>query len=396
MNMWHLRDFVVKDALGQGQFGEVFKVQREDQFYAMKRVPLRLAREGGVPESTLREIACLQELKHPNLVHLYKVLVDGVHTYLILELMDLSLADLLISHPPQTKFQMKVVLHDILQGLVYLNLNNTMHRDIKPDNVLLKRNGAVKLGDFGLARSFGLPLQQYTPEVITQWYRPPELLLGSKCYSYSIDIWSIGCVWVEMLRACKSGTLHNSDNQNPRNPYQLALFPGSQNDLQQLVKIFQTIGSPTAQTWPKFKDFLGGIDYGAFGVYPGMPWSEIVPGLDEVEYDLLSKMVVLNPECRSSAIDILSHTYFDDVRYAVSGVGYFGAPGFASPTTHTPERDEEGTRNSGPSPSPSPDADAELGMNPPSGTPSADDEEGGIAPDTSEESPIEGGIYDSA
>ena len=74
-----------------------------------------------------------------------------------------------------------------------------LHRDLKPQNLLIDNKGCIKLADFGLARAFGIPMRAYTHEVITLWYRAPEILLGSKTYDMAVDVWSLGCIFAEMV-----------------------------------------------------------------------------------------------------------------------------------------------------------------------------------------------------
>ncbi|CAL1281976.1 unnamed protein product [Larinioides sclopetarius] len=89
-------------------------------------------------------------------------------------------------------------LYQILDGILYCHRRRIIHRDLKPQNLLIDQQGAIKIADFGLARAFGIPVRVYTHEVVTLWYRAPEVLLGSPRYSTPIDIWSIGCIFAEM------------------------------------------------------------------------------------------------------------------------------------------------------------------------------------------------------
>ena len=105
-----------------------------------------------------------------------------------------------------------------------------MHRDIKPANLLICKDGVIKLADFGLARAFGIPVRVYTHEVVTLWYRAPEILLGSNKYSCPVDIWSIGCIFAEMA------------NKRP-------LFQGD-SEIDQLFRIFRVLRTPNEEIWP--------------------------------------------------------------------------------------------------------------------------------------------------
>lgn len=104
-----------------------------------------------------------------------------------------------------------------------------LHRDLKPQNLLINREGLLKLADFGLARAFGIPVKNFTHEVVTLWYRAPDILLGSKNYTTSVDIWSVGCIFAEIVN-------------------RQALFPGA-DDKDQLNKIFQIRGTPSLDEW---------------------------------------------------------------------------------------------------------------------------------------------------
>lgn len=109
-----------------------------------------------------------------------------------------------------------------------------LHRDLKPQNLLINREDTLKLADFGLARAFGIPVKNFTHEVVTLWYRAPDVLMGSKNYSTSVDIWSVGCIFAEIVT---------------RKP----LFAGN-NEEEQLQKIFSIRGTPTEEDWPGFRE----------------------------------------------------------------------------------------------------------------------------------------------
>lgn len=127
----------------------------------------------------------------------------------------------------------KCILKQVLEGVAFMHSNQVMHRDIKGANILMNNKGEIKLADFGLARFTGDNNRNYTSPVVTLWYRSPELLLGSTRYSSSIDIWSVGCIFAELL------------NSKP-------LFQG-RNEAKMLELIYQICGTPTDEEWPDAK-----------------------------------------------------------------------------------------------------------------------------------------------
>uniref|UniRef100_A0A6I8P8C6 Cell division protein kinase 5 n=1 Tax=Ornithorhynchus anatinus TaxID=9258 RepID=A0A6I8P8C6_ORNAN len=161
------------EKIGEGTYGTVFKAKNREthEIVALKRVRLDDDDEG-VPSSALREICLLKELKHKNIVRLHDVLHSDKKLTLVFEFCD-----------------------QLLKGLGFCHSRNVLHRDLKPQNLLINRNGELKLADFGLARAFGIPVRCYSAEVVTLWYRPPDVLFGAKLYSTSIDMWSAGCIF---------------------------------------------------------------------------------------------------------------------------------------------------------------------------------------------------------
>ncbi len=191
--------------------------------------------------------------------------------------------------PPQ---QVKSFMQQMLQALVYLHKRRIFHRDMKPQNLLIDSTGTtIKLADFGLARAFGLPIKTYTHEVVTLWYRSPEILLGQKQYALGVDLWSTGCIFAEMAQ---------------KKP----LFVGD-SEIDQIFKIFKVMGSPNEQHWPdamKLPDFKP-----TFPKWKGVPLSQHTKGMDEIGLDLLNGMVSLDPCKRISSRLALMHPYFDDL-----------------------------------------------------------------------------------
>ncbi|XP_050620318.1 cyclin-dependent kinase 3 isoform X3 [Macaca thibetana thibetana] len=189
------------EKIGEGTYGVVYKAKNREtgQLVALKKIRLDLEMEG-VPSTAIREISLLKELKHPNIVQLLDVVHNERKLYLVFEFLSQDLKKYMDSTPDSELplHLIKSYLFQLLQGVSFCHSHRVIHRDLKPQNLLINELGAIKLADFGLARAFGVPLRTYTHEVVTLWYRAPEILLGSKFYTTAVDIWSIGCIFAEM------------------------------------------------------------------------------------------------------------------------------------------------------------------------------------------------------
>ncbi|XP_041117296.1 cyclin-dependent kinase 2-like [Polyodon spathula] len=190
------------EKIGEGTYGVVYKAKNKltGQAVALKKIRLDPETEG-VPSTAIREISLLKELNHPNIVKLLDVVHTEKKLYLVFEYLDQDLKKYMDSSQPvgMPLPLVKSYLLQLLQGISFCHSHRVIHRDLKPQNLLINRAGAIKLADFGLARAFGVPLRTYTHEVVTLWYRAPEILLGCKYYSTAVDIWSIGCIFAEMV-----------------------------------------------------------------------------------------------------------------------------------------------------------------------------------------------------
>jgi cyclin-dependent kinase len=283
--------------LGEGTYGIVYKAENvhTHEEVALKAIRLE-SEEEGVPCTAIREISLLKELDHPNVVRLLEIIHDVDKLTLVFEFCDQDLKQHLDAHFGILDHnKIKWFLYQLLKGVEYCHKRRVLHRDLKPQNLLIsKKDNTLKLADFGLARAFTVPVRNYSPEVVTLWYRAPEVLMGFKNYSTPIDMWSIGCIFAEM----KKGK---------------PLFTGKTTD-QQLMSIFKGLGTPTPEIYPKIVELPQYRD--DFPKYPGKDLSVLVPGLEEEGYDLLRKLLQYDPAKRPTAAEAIEHPYIATARAA--------------------------------------------------------------------------------
>jgi serine/threonine protein kinase len=278
------------EKIGEGTYGVVYKAEdrKSKDIVALKKIRLE-AEDEGVPSTAIREISLLKELQHDNIVSLREAINQDNKLYLVFEYLDQDLKrymDLQRQHLPRSL--VKSYLYQLLLGISFCHGHRIIHRDLKPQNVLIDRKGTLKLADFGLARAFSVPLKTYTHEVVTLWYRAPEILLGGKQYSTAIDVWSIGCIFAEMV------THH-------------PLFPGD-SEIDQLYSIFRILGTPNDEIWPGVSSY---IDYKTtFPKWSPQSLSNILSNLESDGIDLLAKMLTYEPNKRISAREALNHPFF--------------------------------------------------------------------------------------
>ncbi|KAF0993169.1 hypothetical protein HZS_7054 [Henneguya salminicola] len=186
--------------IGEGTYGVVYrgKHKKTGNLVAIKKIRVETISEG-VPSTAIREISVLKEFRHPNIIRLIEVIYEErTKLWLVFENMQEDLKRFIEKNKLDNSDALKF-LGQILSGTAYCHGHRIIHRDIKPQNILVDFDRNIKLADFGLARCFGIPLRQYTHEVVTLWYRAPEILLKNEYYSTAVDIWSIGCIYVEMV-----------------------------------------------------------------------------------------------------------------------------------------------------------------------------------------------------
>ncbi|OAA54096.1 negative regulator of the pho system protein [Niveomyces insectorum RCEF 264] len=290
----HLNSFQQLEKLGEGTYATVFKGRNRHTGELVALKEIHLDSEEGTPSTAIREISLMKELKHENIVALHDVIHTENKLMLVFEYMDGDLKKYMDTHGERGALQpmlIKSFMYQLLKGIDFCHQNRVLHRDLKPQNLLINSKGQLKLGDFGLARAFGIPVNTFSNEVVTLWYRAPDVLLGSRTYNTSIDIWSAGCIMAEMYTG-------------------RPLFPGTTNE-DQMMRIFRIMGTPTEHNWPEISHFP---EYKpTFQRYATQDLRQILPQIDPTGIDLLQRMLQLRPELRISAHDALQHPWFHDL-----------------------------------------------------------------------------------
>uniref|UniRef100_A0A3Q1HVI9 cyclin-dependent kinase n=1 Tax=Anabas testudineus TaxID=64144 RepID=A0A3Q1HVI9_ANATE len=275
--------------LGEGAFASVFKgISRiNGQLVALKVI--RMKTEEGVPFTAIREASLLKGLKHANIVLLHDIVHTRDSLTLVFEYVQTDLAQYMIQHPGGLhSHNIRIFMFQLLRGLCYIHSRRILHRDLKPQNLLISYLGELKLADFGLARSRSIPSQTFSSEVVTLCYRPPDVLLGSTDYSMALDMWGAGCVFIEMLQGTPA-------------------FPGDSDVFGQLQKIWTVLGVPSEDSWPGVSllpNFRPGELKSSVLI-----WSRLNQLPCKTE-DLVQRMLKVVPTNRISAQDALQHSYF--------------------------------------------------------------------------------------
>ncbi|NXY20222.1 CDK10 kinase, partial [Atrichornis clamosus] len=290
-----VKEFEKLNRIGEGTYGIVYRARDTltDETVALKKVRMDNEKDG-MPISSLREITLLLQLQHPNIVELKEVVV-GNHLesiFLVMGYCEQDLASLLENmQTPFSEAQVKCIILQVLKGLQYLHENYIIHRDLKVSNLLMTDKGCVKIADFGLARTYGMPPKPMTPKVVTLWYRAPELLLGMTTQTTSIDMWAAGCILAELLA------------HKP-------LLPGT-SEIHQIDLIVQLLGTPNDNIWPGFSKLPLATQY----TLRKQPYNNLkhrFPWLSEAGLRLLNFLFMYDPKKRATAKDCLESSYFKE------------------------------------------------------------------------------------
>ncbi|XP_032686302.1 cyclin-dependent kinase 11B isoform X2 [Odontomachus brunneus] len=325
-----VEEFQCLNRIEEGTYGVVYRARdkRTDEIVALKRLKMEKEKEG-FPITSLREINTLLKAQHPNIVTVREIVV-GSNMDKIFIVMDYVEHDLksLIETMKQKKQvfipgEVKCLMQQLLRAVAHLHDNWILHRDLKTSNLLLSHRGILKVGDFGLAREYGSPLRYYTPIVVTLWYRAPELLLSDTEYSTPVDMWSVGCIFAELLRM-------------------EALFPGK-SEADQLTKIFKELGTPSERIWPGYNKLPVIVKSPPFAHYPVNNLRQRFSlSLSELGIELLNKFLTYDPRQRVTAEDALNHEYFTEAPLPIDPQMF--------PTW--PAKSEQGVRTTNASPKP--------------------------------------------
>ncbi|KAK3012739.1 hypothetical protein RJ639_008284 [Escallonia herrerae] len=281
--------YLKREVLGEGTYGVVYKAidTKTGQTVAIKKIRLGKQKEG-VNFTALREIKLLKELKDPNIIELIDAFPHKGNLHLVFEFMETDLEAVIRDRNIVLSLaDIKSYLQMTLKGLAFCHKKWVLHRDMKPNNLLIGSRGQLKLADFGLARIFGSPDRRFTHQVFARWYRAPELLFGAKQYGPGVDVWAAACIFAELLL---------------RRP-----FLQGNSDIDQLGKIFGAFGTPKHSQWP---DMVFLPDYVEYQYVPGQPLRTLFPMASDDALDLLSKMFMYDPKARISTQQALEHRFF--------------------------------------------------------------------------------------
>ncbi|KAI9206201.1 kinase-like domain-containing protein [Polychytrium aggregatum] len=290
-------DRYIKDKkVGEGTFAVVYLgfEKSSKRKVAIKKIKVATGSHNGMDLSAIRELRCLQELKHPNVIELIDVFSHKTNINLVLEYLDADLETLIKNKSVVfSAADVKSWMLMTIRGVAHCHKSNILHRDLKPNNLLLASDGVLKLADFGLAREYADPDRAMSPQVVTRWYRSPELLLGAPYYCGAVDMWSVGCIFAELMI---------------RNPYVAA-----ETDIGQLTKIFEARGTPTETDWPGVKELPGWALAEPKAPIPKPPLLSLFSAAGEDVLDLLESMLIYDPLKRITANDALAHRYFTNL-----------------------------------------------------------------------------------
>lgn len=291
--MWTSELYEKLNVIGEGTYGKVYRIRNKlsGEQLALKKLKIEKEKDG-IPVTSIRELRILKKCTHNNIVVLREVMFDSHFDsiFLVFEYCELDMAKLIDRMSrPFSESEIKGILVQLISGLCYLHKHWIIHRDLKLSNLLMKM-GTLKICDFGLGRRFK-PFYNslYTPKVVTLWYRAPEVLIGTGNYNESIDMWSVGCIFGELIK---------------KKP----IFPAD-TEMEALSKICKLLGYPDAKTWTDLIR-IPGFESLKSKYCPTTQFDSIFFELKEQGIDLIKRLLVWNPHKRLSARRALLHNFF--------------------------------------------------------------------------------------
>jgi mitogen-activated protein kinase 1/3 len=295
--------FVVDDKyeyikqIGHGAYGVVCSAydHKLKNKVAIKKVP-KAFEDLIDAKRIVREIKLLKFFDHENVIAMVDVQKPPAPTgyediYIVTDLMETDMHRVIYSRQDLTDDHLQYFMYQLLRGCLYIHSANIIHRDLKPSNLLLNKNCDLKVCDFGLARGYEETTTTLTEYVVTRWYRAPEVILNASHYSNALDVWSIGCIFAELLG---------------RAP----LFPGD-DYLDQIKRTIAVLGTPTPEDMTFIGNDLARKYIRKLPKRNKQSWSSLYPKANPVALNLLGKMLVFNPEKRYTVKQCLKHPYFE-------------------------------------------------------------------------------------
>ncbi|PSN56636.1 Cyclin-dependent kinase 11B [Blattella germanica] len=274
-----VNEYEILEKIAEGSYGVVHKAKdkQTEETVALKKLKMEKETEG-FPITSLREINTLLKI------------------YIVMDYIEHDLKSFMEEMKKKKEVflpeEVKCLMLQLLRAVAHLHDNWILHRDLKTSNLLLSNRGILKVGDFGLAREYGSPLKPYSPVVVTLWYRAPEILLGTRKYSTSVDVWSVGCIFSELI------TMET-------------LFQ-SKTEVEQINRIFRALGTPNEKMWSGFNK-LPAIQHIKVTNYPpGRLWKQFN---NKVTYNgmlLLQRFLTYDPAKRIAAREAQDHDYFKE------------------------------------------------------------------------------------